>query len=381
MTVEQDELFMRAALQEARNGLYFAPPNPAVGCVLVRDGRIIARGFTHAPGSRHAEIDAIENAKAQGIDVRGATAYVTLEPCSHYGRTPPCALRLIDEGIGRVVAAMEDPNPLVAGRGLKMLQDAGVAVTNGVCRDEAYESNIGFFTRMRTGRPWVRLKTAVSLDGRSALSNGESRWITSEEARRRGRLWRARAQGILTGIGTVLSDNPQMSVREEKLPSPFKFVLDSLALTPVTFNILQGQPATIFVGSDAPQSRVEVLEAAGASVVSLPGTRSLDLGAALDYIGGRNQRAARRGGRHALGRAARGRSGRRNRLLHRAGDHGRGVALCAPRPLRAHGSGQPLDVRERGSRRRRRRTRASQTVICNRGPRLLQECRTTSMDN
>lgn len=287
MTVEQDELFMRAALQEARNGLYIAPPNPAVGCVLVRDGRIIARGFTHAPGSRHAEIDAIENAKAQGIDVRGATAYVTLEPCSHYGRTPPCALRLIDEGIGRVVAAMEDPNPLVAGRGLKMLQDAGVAVTSGVCRDEAYESNIGFFTRMRTGRPWVRLKTAVSLDGRSALSNGESRWITSEEARRRGRLWRARAQGILTGIGTVLSDNPQMSVREEKLPSPFKFVLDSLALTPVTFNILQGQPATIFVGSDAPQSRVEVLEAAGASVVSLPGTRSLDLGAALDYIGGR----------------------------------------------------------------------------------------------
>ena len=205
MTVEQDELFMRAALQEARNGLYIAPPNPAVGCVLVRDGRIIARGFTHAPGSRHAEIDAIENAKAQGIDVRGATAYVTLEPCSHYGRTPPCALRLIDEGIGRVVAAMEDPNPLVAGRGLKMLQDAGVAVTSGVCRDEAYESNIGFFTRMRTGRPWVRLKTAVSLDGRSALSNGESRWITSEEARRRGRLWRARAQGILTGIGTVLS--------------------------------------------------------------------------------------------------------------------------------------------------------------------------------
>lgn len=245
MTDTSDEIFMRAALEEARKGRYIAPPNPAVGCVIVKDGQIVSRGYTHAPGSQHAEIDAIMNAKEAGVDIAGATYYVTLEPCSHYGRTPPCAARLIEERAGRVVAAIEDPNPQVAGKGIEMLRQAGIPVDCGVCRDEAYESNIGFFTRMKTGKPWVRLKTAVTLDGRTALFNGASRWITSEEARRRGRLWRARAQGILTGIGTILADNPQMSVREEKLPSPVKFVADSQALTPVTFNILQGQPTTI----------------------------------------------------------------------------------------------------------------------------------------
>ena len=184
MTDTSDEIFMRAALEEARKGRYIAPPNPAVGCVIVKDGQIVSRGYTHAPGSQHAEIDAIMNAKQAGIDITGATYYVTLEPCSHYGRTPPCAARLIEERAGRVVAAIEDPNPQVAGKGLEMLRQAGVAVACGVCRDEAYESNIGFFTRMTTGKPWVRLKTAVTLDGRTALYNGASRWITSEEARR-----------------------------------------------------------------------------------------------------------------------------------------------------------------------------------------------------
>lgn len=290
MTETRDEFYMRAALEEARRGTYIAPPNPAVGCVVVKNGEIVARGYTHAPGSQHAEVDAIANAKAAGVDVRGATVYVTLEPCSHYGRTPPCAAMLVKEGVGRVVAALEDPNPLVAGRGLAMLCEAGIEVACGVCRDEAYESNLGFFTRMKTGLPWVRLKTAVTLDGRTALNNGTSRWITSEEARRKGRLWRARAQGVLTGIGTVLADNPEMSVREEQLPSPVKFVLDSRALTPVTFNILQGQPATIFVGDEAPESRTEALRAAGATVVRLDacsnGGESLDLRAALQYIGG-----------------------------------------------------------------------------------------------
>lgn len=266
MTASRDEFFMRAALEQARLGTYIAAPNPAVGCVIVKDDVIVARGYTHAPGSQHAEIDALMNAQAAGVDVAGATVYVTLEPCSHYGRTPPCAARLIQEGVGRVVAALKDPNPLVSGKGLKMLQDAGIEVACGVCREEAYESNIGFFTRMKTGLPWVRLKTAVTLDGRTALNNGASRWITCEQARRKGRLWRARAQGILTGIGTVLADNPQMSVREEKLPSPEKFVVDSQALTPVTFNILQGQPTTIFVGPKAPESRTEALQAAGARV-------------------------------------------------------------------------------------------------------------------
>ena len=285
MTHTQDELFMLAALEQAQQGRYIAAPNPAVGCVIVKNGEIVARGYTHAPGSQHAEIDALMNAEAAGIDVAGSTVYVTLEPCSHYGRTPPCAARLIKERVGRVVAALQDPNPLVAGKGLGMLREAGIDVTCGVCEQQAYESNIGFFTRMKTGRPWVRLKTAVTLDGRTALPNGKSRWITGEQARRRGRLWRARAQGILTGIGTVLADNPQMSVREEKLPSPAKFVLDSQALTPVTFNILQGEPTTIFVGQEAPESRVEALKAAGARVVRIDGTDGLDLQAVLRTIG------------------------------------------------------------------------------------------------
>lgn len=275
---------MRAALEQARKGRYIAPPNPAVGCVIVKNGEIVARGYTHAPGSQHAEIDALMNAKAAGVDVTGATVYVTLEPCSHYGRTPPCAARLIEEKVARVVAALEDPNPLVSGKGLEMLRQAGIEVSCGVCRDEAYESNIGFFTRMTTGRPWVRLKTAVTLDGRTALLDGKSRWITGQEARRRGRLWRARAQGILTGIGTVLADNPQMSVREEKLPSPLKFVVDSQALTPVTFNILQGQPTTIFVGMQAPESRVEALTAAGATVRRVHGVDGLDLREIIEAI-------------------------------------------------------------------------------------------------
>ena len=253
--------------------------------MIVKDGQIVSRGYTHAPGSQHAEIDAIMNAKQAGIDITGATYYVTLEPCSHYGRTPPCAARLIEERAGRVVAAIEDPNPQVAGKGLEMLRQAGVAVVCGVCRDEAYESNIGFFTRMTTGKPWVRLKTAVTLDGRTALYNGASRWITSEEARRKGRLWRARAQGILTGIGTVLADNPQMSVREEKLPSPVKYVADSQALTPVTFNILQGQPTTIFVSDTAPQARVDALVAAGATVRCVGGSEGLDLEEIIRQIG------------------------------------------------------------------------------------------------
>ena len=177
MTDNRDEFFMCEALKEARKGRYIAAPNPAVGCVIVKDGEIVSRGYTHAPGSQHAEIDALMNAKDAGVDVTGSTVYVTLEPCSHYGRTPPCALRLIEERVGRVVAALEDPNPLVAGKGLKMLEEAGIAVSCGVCRDEAYEANIGFFTRMKTGLPWVRMKIAVTLDGRRAFSPASERCL------------------------------------------------------------------------------------------------------------------------------------------------------------------------------------------------------------
>lgn len=279
---------MRMALEEARKGRYIAPPNPAVGCVLVRDGQIIARGHTHAPGSRHAEVDAIENALAAGISVEGATAYVTLEPCSHYGRTPPCALRLIKEKIRRVVVGVLDPNPLVAGRGVAMLREAGVEVLTGVLEKECFESNIGFLTRMKTGLPWVRMKVAASLDGRTALANGLSQWITGPSAREDGQRLRARAQGLLTGIGTVLADDPQMNVRcDASLPSPAKYIFDTRARTPVTARILQGAPATVFVGTDAWDADVRALENAGARVVALPlnANGHIELASAVKAIG------------------------------------------------------------------------------------------------
>ena len=278
---------MREALNEAARGRFIAPPNPAVGCVLVRDGTVFARGFTHAPGSAHAEVDAVRNAKAAGLSVVGATAYVTLEPCSHYGRTPPCAKMLIEEGVSRVVVGTLDPNPMVAGRGAAMLREAGVEVAVGVCEAECIESNIGFLTRMRTGRPWVRIKVAASIDGLTALANGQSQWITCTEARRDGQLLRARAQGLLTGIGTVLADDPQMNVRvDPALPSPRKYVLDTDANTPPAAKILQGAPATIFVGARASDLRVRALEEAGADVVLLNESSEggLDLTQALRHI-------------------------------------------------------------------------------------------------
>lgn len=287
---EADDIYwMREAVAESAKGRLIAPPNPAVGCVIVRDGVEISRGFTHRPGSAHAEVDAIENAIAKGASVAGATAYVTLEPCSHYGRTPPCALRLVKEKIARVVVATLDPNPLVAGRGIAILKEAGIDVTVGVCETEAIESNIGFLTRMRTHRPWVRMKVAASIDGLTALANGQSQWITCEKSRNDGRLMRAYAQGLLTGIGTVLADDPQMNVRlEGDYPSPRKYVLDTNARTPVSAKILQGEPTTIFVGPNAFDLDVKMLEDVGATVKCLPSQADgsgLDLRAAIEAIG------------------------------------------------------------------------------------------------
>ncbi len=297
LTQEQKDVYwMRQAIAESRRGIYIAPPNPSVGCVIVRGDCEIARGYTHAPGSAHAEIDALNNAAVLGRSVEGATVYVTLEPCSHYGRTPPCALRLIKEKVGRVVAAIRDPNPLVAGRGLEMLAQAGIEVVCGVCAEQAREANIGFLTRMQRGTPWVRLKVAASLDGRTALCSGESHWITGPGARRAGQLLRARAQGLLTAIGTVLADNPQMNVRVEgDYPSPVKYVLDSDARTPPSALILTGRPCVIFVaqgGDERRARRVERLRQAGAQIRELPvvggedvhGSRRLDLRQALASI-------------------------------------------------------------------------------------------------
>lgn len=264
---DADTGFMLLALETATKGRFLAAPNPAVGCVLVRDGVILATGYTHAPGSAHAEVDAVRKAEQMGYDVARATAYVTLEPCSHYGRTPPCAQLLIDKHVARVVVGTLDPNPLVAGKGVEMLRQAGIEVTVGLCEAECRESNIGFITRMCTGLPWVRMKLACSIDGLTALPNGASQWITDTAARQDGQRMRAQAQGLLTGIGTVFADDPRMNVRVDlSLPSPRKYVLDSHANMSPAARILQGEPTIVFVSARAFEQKVRGLREAGAQV-------------------------------------------------------------------------------------------------------------------
>ncbi len=228
MYSESDREFMLRAIALAQHALFHAAPNPRVGCVIVRDGKVLGEGFTQPPGSNHAEVEAMHDARRNGHDVRGATVYVSLEPCSHFGRTPPCATALSEAKVGRVIAAVEDPNPAVSGRGLEMLRNGGVDVRCGLLEQEAGEVNAGFFSRMARGRPWVRLKIAASLDGKTALTNGASQWITSEEARRDGHAWRARACAVLTGLGTVQADNPQLNVRLiQTSRQPVRIVVDS----------------------------------------------------------------------------------------------------------------------------------------------------------
>ncbi|NQD36873.1 bifunctional diaminohydroxyphosphoribosylaminopyrimidine deaminase/5-amino-6-(5-phosphoribosylamino)uracil reductase RibD [Permianibacter sp. IMCC34836] len=205
-----DALHMAHALRLAERGRYTTAPNPNVGCVLVRDGVVVGEGWHEVAGGPHAEINALKQA---GDKARGATAYVTLEPCAHQGRTGPCAGALLVAGVSRVVAAMQDPNPNVAGKGFEILKSAGIAVEHGLMQAEAAALNPGFLKRMRAGKPWVTVKLGMSLDGRTALGNGESKWITGEAARRDVQFLRARHQAILTGIGTVLADDPQLTVR------------------------------------------------------------------------------------------------------------------------------------------------------------------------
>lgn len=235
-----DEQFMRAALDEAERGLYTTTPNPRVGCVFVRDGKIIATGYHKYAGGPHAEVDAIQNASTAGVSLKGSTAYVTLEPCSHHGRTGPCAEALIPTGVRRVVAAITDPNPLVAGNGMAILQAAGIETQVGVLEEDARWLNRGFLSRMERKRPWVRLKVASSADGITALPNGVSQWITGPEARLDGHHLRAQACAVLTGIGTIKSDNPQLNVRGVQTSrQPIKVVVDShLEISPDA-NLLQ----------------------------------------------------------------------------------------------------------------------------------------------
>ena len=280
-----DYATMAQALRLAERGLYTTTPNPRVGCVLVKEGRVVGEGWHAKAGEPHAEPLALA---AAGAAARGATAYVTLEPCCHHGRTPPCTDALIGAGVARVVAAMADPNPLVAGEGLAKLRAAGVETACGLLEDAARDLNIGFVSRMTRGRPWLRLKAAASLDGKTALNNGVSQWITGPDARRDGHRWRARACAILTGIGTVRDDDPQLSVRDIETPrQPLRVVVDSKLDTPLTARILHAGNVLI-AGAVADAAKIAALQAAGAEVFIQPNAAGkVDLAALLAELGRR----------------------------------------------------------------------------------------------
>jgi diaminohydroxyphosphoribosylaminopyrimidine deaminase/5-amino-6-(5-phosphoribosylamino)uracil reductase len=276
--------FIQAALQAAANAPLSASPNPRIGCVLVSaTGQTVGLGHTQQAGGPHAEIMALRDAAARGHSTEGATAYVTLEPCSHHGRTGPCCDALIAAGIRKVVASMADPNPKVSGQGFERLRAAGITVDVGAGAAQAKELNIGFFSRMVRKTPWVRMKIAASLDGATALDNGQSQWITSPEARADGHAWRARAGAVLTGIGTVLQDNPSLNVRLVETPrQPFRVIVDSLLQTPVDAKIFEaGGPVWIYTAvQNAPQEAA--LAARGATITCLPGARGkVDLAAMM----------------------------------------------------------------------------------------------------
>lgn len=279
-----DEQFMSRALALAAQGLYTTTPNPRVGCVIVRNAQIVGEGWHVRAGEPHAEVHAL---RAAGELARGATAYVTLEPCSHYGRTPPCAEALIAAGVSRVIVAMQDPNPQVAGNGLAKLAAAGLVVECGLMEHAARELNIGFVSRMTRGRPWLRIKTGCSLDGRTALMNGQSQWITSPESRADVQKLRARSCAMLTGIGTVLADDPQLTVRDFAIErQPLRVVVDSQLRIQPTAKLLQ-TPGVLIVCAVEERERKHALEVAGAEVLCLPAEGRVDLVALLAELGRR----------------------------------------------------------------------------------------------
>ena len=277
-----DYQHMAQALQLAERGLYSTSPNPRVGCVIVKDGRVVGQGWHQCAGEAHAEIHALKEA---GDAARGATVYVTLEPCSHHGRTPPCADALVAAGVARVVAAMQDPNPQVAGNGLALLGKAGIRTACGLLEDAARALNAGFIKRMVMGHPWLRIKTASSLDGKTALSSGDSKWITGDAARQDVHRLRARSCAILTGVGTLLADDPQLNVRGVETPrQPLKVVVDSRLNTPSTAQILR-DGNTLIVCAEPDAKRMAALERAGAEILCLPGANAqVDLGALLSIL-------------------------------------------------------------------------------------------------
>jgi len=289
-----DHQFMARALQLARRGLFTTTPNPRVGCVLVKEAAVVGEGWHERAGEAHAEVNAIQAASQQ---TRGSTAYVTLEPCSHHGRTPPCVDALIAAGVARVVVAMEDPNPQVSGEGLRRLRAAGIETECGLLEDEARELNLGFVARMTRGRPWLRLKVAASLDGKTALQNGTSQWITSAEARRDGHAWRARSCAILTGFGTVREDDPRLTVRDvETTRQPLRVLVDSrLELSPKA-KLLDGGPVLIAAAFED-KEKMAILRDRGAEIVVIPnGKNKVDLNQLMEEL-------ARRGINEVLGEA------------------------------------------------------------------------------
>jgi diaminohydroxyphosphoribosylaminopyrimidine deaminase/5-amino-6-(5-phosphoribosylamino)uracil reductase len=277
---------MRQALALARQSMWITPPNPRVGCVITGpDDEVLGQGHTQATGSAHAEIMALKDAAMKGHDTRGATAWVTLEPCAHHGRTGPCCEALIIAGVGKVVVSLLDPNPLVSGKGLARLRAAGIQVEVGPGAAESRELNLGFFSRMLRGQPWVRMKIAASLDGTTALANGASQWITSTAARTDGHAWRARASAVLTGIGTVLADDPGLDVRLVQTPrQPVRVVIDSQLQTPLKARLLKsGGPVWIYTASSE-AVKAKALQDAGATVIFMPNEQpggKVDLAAVL----------------------------------------------------------------------------------------------------
>jgi diaminohydroxyphosphoribosylaminopyrimidine deaminase / 5-amino-6-(5-phosphoribosylamino)uracil reductase len=285
-----DRFAMNRALVLAARGLETTHPNPRVGCVIAQDTKIIGEGWHERAGEAHAEVNALAAVREAGLQSTGATAYVTLEPCSHYGRTPPCTDALIAARVARVVYAVQDPNPEVSGRGDELLRQAGIAVESGLMESEAVDLNIGYMKRRTYGRPWVRVKLAMSLDGRTALSNGASQWITGEASRKDVQHWRARSSAVLTGVGTVLADDPRLDVRlppekpEEEPWQPLRVVLDTRLRTPTDSRLFTTGGEVMIMTEDA--TRGAAFAEMGVAVEAIPAQYGrLDLVAVIDRMG------------------------------------------------------------------------------------------------
>lgn len=282
MSAQQDTFYMAQAINLAKRGRYTTDPNPRVGCVLVRDGRIIGEGWHVKAGLGHAEVEALKNVQ----DAKGATAYVTLEPCSHHGRTPPCCDALIKAGVSRVVVAMQDPNPQVSGSGLEKLKAAGIEVSCGVLQEDALVLNRGFIKRMTENRPFVRSKLAMSLDGRTAMASGESKWITGAEARADVHRLRAESSAILTGINTVLADDPALNARVDELVlQPVRVALDTQLRMPVTAQMVKLPGRSLILTCSQDEQKQHALQQAGFEVYLLTNSNGrLDLHEVMSFL-------------------------------------------------------------------------------------------------